>query len=1599
MENQELNNNFTSCLKQILLIKDGVEFEIVPWNYSGSPPLESITFTENINSTNMGGSMFIKDLYNWSEAINSHSFSKLVLTFIEKNPTEDSAFKVNKIDFNIISVSQVTNRPISVQMADSQTYTIIRFDFTTEDILAGVLDQSMFPEGKDFVGFIATDGSAEVPGLVNEIFKKLNIENYEVEPTYNGVWIKSNEVSYPWAKNKGQISLSNLMQYICNFSVPKANPNAVNYFFWRDKEGYKFKSVEKLLSEQVDAEYEKINFSTNNELPNQVRNITQMHEANVLELAKTRVFQTYYEKISPNYDEFYLDFVDTALSFKSEIIDFDYHRDYDLWTKVESHKVIPDSHSTSVFVNNLTPIQSLKVDDNVYGYFYNNRQNTPFAQEWDHIGKTMDSRWNNVSYIPQYDITDLDIKTFYTIHKKIREPLKEKRKQYSYLKNLKRKWEVYRCKVCCLADRLGGIQDQIDISRIRGLENPNQNPDFIALFGSTGIFGDSSIDYRIVAAGSFSDVYNYDSGLTLNRGLTLSYDMNSEPFNQTIGDFYYFNDNFNEYEKYVLDGGLKTYDMHIEKNNQLLTIIDEWLSSVDGYILNATRVLDSLLQTDSCSSCDQITECAGNTDVTYSPNADSINNYSTEQCFRFDFSGKYPIQSVEDSNGNVTNKLSDLLNPWAFDCSLQKYIPRILSHNFNNSCVQNQNFSRVDASKFNYYYGNTEGLNFEPVSSEYYELHQKQIEDILNKKAYCPMCLNPISLEISKKYANKQKVTLQAENKLLTYIRDELTNKFTEKWKLARQNYLNRKAFFVSKQEQKINNNTMGVLSSSLSLSNVKSIKRKSIRGSRYEILARKNGITGGNVGEYLYNIFFDDVPSDTNVTGNHPYYDQTYTDKLENSFLSLPKPKEVHKIEDVRENNDPENTFAWKYGPKKIFNSSKLSAYVELTDGDYIGQSQNLGLSNTILRKLNDYYGVDGYENRFRLTQNNMVGKKPPNIKREEISSYVRVEFITPIGLESIADFPDGFIRNAGYEYFLPYIVSLTSGPNGRQTIKQNVVIIGMDPYGFDVAMKRINDSIPNGEHYWWSNNLPVGEMALWPEVAFETKYTYYVEHIPNEKYFNSVQEIYGLNTSVDNYNSGTPNDNPCLDGANLGNNTLINFSGNGNYGNYAVQPNDNFNGYYNFSRNNPTNNSKYDDELRETANASGFLFNTHKVLKAHRNWWSFHIPDNLMIIPKFVSTFRITPNTGNILGDSLETNTFSYYDGEGAIKFKSYSNINNLYYDRMNKLHEIYKHSDYKTVLKLENTPEVYELLQPIIDEDISFFFSEHQSHGVFSVHKDLEIVNPELKKYFSDITHQWLNGDHITYRQPLVTDEVWKYDLSGYSEYGMNFPPVRHNHGDIFDNNFAAQFVVFAKTSEGLCSKNDLKCINPNGSVYSQGCPENDPYCNCPAQNRKPTETEPSYLELYKLEQELKECSLVEEHLGPDWLGCVWSDPKNTGSCNCPEIGDRFMDYLAYNRTYATFWSTPPKTPLLRNSLYNLLFSQTLQLEIPRNDKIRIGSVVLVEDFDEFTGSKYKRFGGKWLVTQISNIFYAGKDYMSITLNRDSFNKDINKTKIPE
>ena len=267
--------------------------------------------------------------------------------------------------------------------------------------------------------------------------------------------------------------------------------------------------------------------------------------------------------------------------------------------------------------------------------------------------------------------------------------------------------------------------------------------------------------------------------------------------------------------------------------------------------------------------------------------------------------------------------------------------------------------------------------------------------------------------------------------------------------------------------------------------------------------------------------------------------------------------------------------------------------------------------------------------------------------------------------------------------------------------------------------------------------------------------------------------------------------------------------------------------------------------------------------------------------------------------------------------------------------------------------------------------------------------------LKEWFTETTMSWIRGDGLIYspdlNQELTPKDVWKWDLSGESEYGLVEPPVNEPNYDLFDSNWAAQFVVFGPGDGMSCKSLDLDWCSWSPTTRPKRGPDTDIHQNCPAQSAKPTEPEPSYLDLYKAYLETNECEKIEKVLGPQYLGCIWSDPKHPCSCNCPEQGVSFADYLAATRTYATFWDTPHYTPLHRAAQVGQLTDNIIKINLSKTTRdLKLGDIVNIIQKDNIKYENPLKNSGNWMVASITHQFspYA-ESGTTVTLIRDTNN----------
>jgi|TARA_R110002110_G_scaffold189528_4_gene397801 hypothetical protein len=220
--------------------------------------------------------------------------------------------------------------------------------------------------------------------------------------------------------------------------------------------------------------------------------------------------------------------------------------------------------------------------------------------------------------------------------------------------------------------------------------------------------------------------------------------------------------------------------------------------------------------------------------------------------------------------------------------------------------------------------------------------------------------------------------------------------------------------------------------------------------------------------------------------------------------------------------------------------------------------------------------------------------------------------------------------------------------------------------------------------------------------------------------------------------------------------------------------------------------------------------------------------------------------------------------------------------------------------------------------------------------------------------------------------------------------------------------------SQASNPYTFESSYPCLNQD-PVDNSDCPEDDPYCNCPCQELRPDDSsvldlwpwlfagvgggwlwgegedksEPTTQQIQEAFEETKECVLIEEVLGEEYLGCMWKDSNHPSSCNCPCVGEKFKEYIEYNRTDATYWDTPKTTPLWRNAQMQLINSQKMSMVLNGDLTLRPGKPITIANVtpgDENSDTK-KKFTGRWLVSDIEHIITSNSHRMNLVLTRDS------------
>lgn len=155
----------------------------------------------------------------------------------------------------------------------------------------------------------------------------------------------------------------------------------------------------------------------------------------------------------------------------------------------------------------------------------------------------------------------------------------------------------------------------------------------------------------------------------------------------------------------------------------------------------------------------------------------------------------------------------------------------------------------------------------------------------------------------------------------------------------------------------------------------------------------------------------------------------------------------------------------------------------------------------------------------------------------------------------------------------------------------------------------------------------------------------------------------------------------------------------------------------------------------------------------------------------------------------------------------------------------------------------------------------------------------------------------------------------------------------------NPFITRGVTTAPSTYSECINNPLFGTSVQSIVTAIG--------GLPSWQGPPAITgEPETINSTTIGEESPECALIETELGAEWKGCFWSASDSVLSCDCPDIGEKYPDYLKLRLNVASFWNTPAETPILRKRfLDSVTYGPQITFVVAGDFSIKPGNVVEV------------------------------------------------------
>ena len=469
---------------------------------AGQASLDFIQFTESLDNY-IQGELIFDGSRNQFEILQGRGNEQLRIAAASYAKNEnDNLTNVDIIEFPIFSIVSVDDASNMVDLdkgPEGNKSRKIKLSFCTLEASQIFQEEDSLPIG--FIGKISSgvadeneeEEEGEEPividkGLIETLNENFFLSPVDSEETLNDIWVHPNISTFPTRKLSKTMTPIQLLSYAKEYAVSAQNPDAVNYKFWHDLNGWHFKSIESISREYEefdDGDLVTFNISSNVIDRDRVFRLDIIKDHSDTVSFYDLALYSYYIRYSPDYELHHFHrFMGDREKYTSKKIVYNYKNVEPLLTKINPNTVLfPDLSSDDLIEKENS---SLRVHDNLFGWqntrgFDDDEKVDNFIligeevlagpsggsgeQSEEEEGLEEDENETDLSFIEpvnqdfsgyqeemfqeMFDCIELDGSLLKVIVENIKRPIWQNKKDYRELLHKKEKYNLYKYSVCC----------------------------------------------------------------------------------------------------------------------------------------------------------------------------------------------------------------------------------------------------------------------------------------------------------------------------------------------------------------------------------------------------------------------------------------------------------------------------------------------------------------------------------------------------------------------------------------------------------------------------------------------------------------------------------------------------------------------------------------------------------------------------------------------------------------------------------------------------------------------------------------------------------------------------------------------------------------------------------------------------------------------------------------------------------------------------------------------------------------------------------------------------------------------------------------------